>query len=254
MKPQTSSPTSDVTPIKRNSPGVKTIWPINHTCGHQVDRDLSDRSADRRAGFAEWLAKQKCTDCWHTAKEGEEQDKTAWLQAKRAEEQAESEAWSEQYRMPPLDGTERAVAWGVRCRHQILTAAYTDLVTERETSEAEWEEIGESARTITRAGWWIDQRASRPDDLTELLQPPSGPTSRPRTPTSDWPGAPLRRGPGLLPLLTRWTLSGLWPLPGISGRAKSRIRRILSLPARPSGSSVEPLRGRHRDRPSAARQ
>jgi hypothetical protein len=149
---------------------VKTIWQIAHSCGHQAERDLSDRAADRRAGFAEWLAKQECTDCWRAAKEGNERDKAAWLEAKRAEEQAESDAWSQQYRMPPLDGTERAVAWGVRCRHQILAAAYTSLVLEGDTGEAEWEEIEETARTITRAGWWIDQRSSEPDDLPELLQ------------------------------------------------------------------------------------
>ncbi|AEN10790.1 MULTISPECIES: hypothetical protein [unclassified Streptomyces] len=40
---------------------VKTIWPIHYACGHQDDRDLTDRPADRRAGFAEWLAKQKCS-------------------------------------------------------------------------------------------------------------------------------------------------------------------------------------------------
>ncbi|MFJ4518236.1 hypothetical protein [Streptomyces sp. NPDC088816] len=39
---------------------VKTIWPVDHTCGHHADRDLSDRPADRRAGFAEWLARQRC--------------------------------------------------------------------------------------------------------------------------------------------------------------------------------------------------
>ncbi|MEW1996999.1 hypothetical protein ACFWFH_15130 [Streptomyces coelicoflavus] len=149
---------------------VKTIWSINHTCGHQADRDLSDRAADRRAGFAEWLARQECTTCWRASKEGSEQDKAAWLKAKRAEEQAESEAWSERYRMPPLEGTERAVAWGVRCRHQVLAAAYTALVLEAETTETEWEGIEETARTVTRAGWWIDQRSSEPDDLTELLQ------------------------------------------------------------------------------------
>ncbi|MEV5129045.1 hypothetical protein ACN6K8_002159 [[Kitasatospora] papulosa] len=109
---------------------VKTIWPMDHTCGHHADRDLSDRPADRRAGFAEWLARQECTDCWRASNEGDEQDKAAWLKAKRAEEQTASEAWSEQYRMPPLKGTERAVPWGVRCRHQILTNAYTALVTE----------------------------------------------------------------------------------------------------------------------------
>ncbi|MGV9791010.1 hypothetical protein [Streptomyces sp. NPDC003435] len=149
---------------------VKTIWPINHACGHQTERDLSDRAAARRAGFADWLAKQECTDCWRASKEGDEQDKAAWLKAKRAEEQAESESWSRQYQMPPLEGTARAIAWGARCRHQVLATAYTALVLEGETSETEWERIEEAARTVTRAGWWIDQRTSEPDDLDELLQ------------------------------------------------------------------------------------
>ncbi|MEV7903044.1 hypothetical protein [Streptomyces anulatus] len=161
---------------------VKTIWPITHSCGHHTERDLSGRAADRRAGFAEWLAKQECTDCWRAAKEGDEQDKAAWLEAKRAEEQAESEAWSEQYRMPPLEGTERAVAWGVRCRHQVLAAAYTVLVLEGETDEREWEAIEEAARFVTRAGWWIDQRSCGSGDLAELLQAATGadrPTENP---------------------------------------------------------------------------
>lgn len=149
---------------------VKTIWKITHSCGHEESRDLSGRAADRRAGFAEWLATQECNDCWRSAKEGDEQDKIAWLEAKRAEEQAESEAWSQQYHMPPLEGTERAVAWGVRCRHQVLAAAYTALVLEGATSEAEWEGIEDAARTVARAGWWIDQRSSEPGDLIELLE------------------------------------------------------------------------------------
>jgi DNA-binding IclR family transcriptional regulator len=56
------------------------------------------------------------------------------------------------------------------------------LVLEGETSEAEWEEIEEAARTITRAGWWIDQRSSEPGDLTELLEAATGadrPTENP---------------------------------------------------------------------------
>ncbi|WP_348772202.1 site-specific integrase [Streptomyces sp. RPA4-5] len=41
---------------------VKTIWQItHHPCGHQAKCDLSDRAADRRAGFAEWLSKQACS-------------------------------------------------------------------------------------------------------------------------------------------------------------------------------------------------
>lgn len=40
--------------------------------------------------------------------------------------------------MPPLEGTERAAPWDRRCRHQILTNAYTARVTEGTTSEAKW--------------------------------------------------------------------------------------------------------------------
>ncbi|MEV0914207.1 hypothetical protein AB0I93_08060 [Streptomyces sp. NPDC049967] len=40
---------------------MATIWQITHSCGHSAERDLSDRAADRRAGFAEWLAKQECS-------------------------------------------------------------------------------------------------------------------------------------------------------------------------------------------------
>ncbi|MFB7620049.1 hypothetical protein [Kitasatospora sp. NPDC056181] len=148
---------------------VKTVWTITHSCGHESERDLGDRPADRRAGFADWLAKQDCTDCWRAAKDGDEADKAAWLEAKRAAEQTQSQAWSERYRMPPLEGSQRGVAWGVRCRHQLLAAAYTALVLDSGMSEAAWEEIEDRARTITRAGWWIDQRSSEPDDLSELL-------------------------------------------------------------------------------------
>ncbi|MFD7070594.1 hypothetical protein ACFV97_25545 [Streptomyces sp. NPDC059913] len=149
---------------------VPTIWPITHSCGHYTERDLSARPADRRAGFADWLAKQECTDCWRATTGGNEQDKAEWLKAKRAAEQAESEAWSTRFRMPPLEGSERAISWGMRCRHQVMTGAHTALVLDGETSDTEWEGIEETARTITRAGWWIDQRASAPEDLTELLQ------------------------------------------------------------------------------------
>jgi hypothetical protein len=43
---------------------VKTQWSITHACGHVAERDLSDRRADERAGFARWLATKDCTDCW----------------------------------------------------------------------------------------------------------------------------------------------------------------------------------------------
>lgn len=72
--------------------------------------------------------------------------------------------------MPPLDGSERAVGWAARCRHQLVSAAYSALVLEGETDEGEWEAIEEGVRLLTRAGWWIDNRDSEPADLPELLE------------------------------------------------------------------------------------
>ncbi|GAA2405520.1 hypothetical protein GCM10010420_36700 [Streptomyces glaucosporus] len=149
---------------------VKKIWTIDHACGHRVDRDLSNRPADRRAGYARWLAERDCTSCWRASHTKDAEAKAAWVEAKRAEELAEAEAWSAQYRMPPLEGTDRLIPWGIRCRHRLMTAAYTVLVVEGEVGEAEWERIEDAARTITRAGWWVDQRDADPEDLPELLE------------------------------------------------------------------------------------
>ncbi|MCN9240687.1 hypothetical protein NGF19_07735 [Streptomyces sp. RY43-2] len=125
---------------------------------------------------------QISTDCWRASREEDTEAKAEWLAKQRATEQAEAEAWSEQYRMPPLDGADRAVAWATRCRHQLVSAAYTALVVEGTTSEAEWAAVEDSARPLTRAGWWIDQRDADPADLPELLEAASAgdrPTENP---------------------------------------------------------------------------
>lgn len=50
-----------------------------------------------------------------------------------------------------------------------MTAAHTPLVVEGSWDEADWAELEEKARSITRAGWWIDQRDAEGTDLLELL-------------------------------------------------------------------------------------
>ncbi|PZT74121.1 MULTISPECIES: hypothetical protein [unclassified Streptomyces] len=161
---------------------VKKFWTIDHACGHTVEADLSDRPADRRAGYARWLAGRDCAGCWRASRTDATEATTEWLAKRRATEQAEAETWSAQYRMPPLDGTDRAVAWAARCRHQLVAAAYTALVVEGTTSEAEWEAIEDAVRLLTRAGWWLDQRDADPADLPELLDAASAsdrPTENP---------------------------------------------------------------------------
>jgi hypothetical protein len=149
---------------------VKKSWTIDHACGHTSQADLSGRPADRGAGYARWLAGRDCADCWRAAQGEDSESKAEWLANKRAAEQAEADEWSAHYRMPPLEGTDRSIAWGSRCRHQLAFAAYTSLVLEGTTTEAEWEAIEKAARLVTRAGWWLDQRDADPVDLPELLE------------------------------------------------------------------------------------
>jgi hypothetical protein len=153
---------------------VATHWTIAHSCGHELEADLGHKAADERAGFARWLATKECTDCWRAARAADDTDRAAWLQARRSAEQEAADAWSQRYAMPELEGTERALAWGTRCRHDLVSSAYTALVVEGELGEDEWQTVEEAVRTITRAGWWIDQRDNAPSDLPELLDAATG--------------------------------------------------------------------------------
>ncbi|MFF3501144.1 hypothetical protein [Streptomyces sp. NPDC003247] len=148
---------------------VRTAWTVQHQCGHAAMHDLSDRPADRRAGFARWLASRDCTDCWKAARESDTAAKEQWLVAKRAEEQQAAKEWAAKFDMPPLEGPDRALDWGERSRHQLMTAAHTALVVEDTWDEADWATLEEKARMVTRAGWWIDQRDADGSDLLELL-------------------------------------------------------------------------------------
>ncbi|MGW4441935.1 hypothetical protein [Streptomyces sp. NPDC004682] len=148
---------------------IRTHWTVQHTCGHEVVHDLSTRPADRRAGFARWLADRDCTDCWRATSNADTVSREEWLAAKRAEEQRAATEWATQFDMPPLEGPEKALAWGERSRHQLMTAAHTALVIEGTWEEGDWTELEDKARSITRAGWWLDQRHADGDDLVELL-------------------------------------------------------------------------------------
>lgn len=92
-----------------------------------------------------------------------------WLAAEPAGEQRAAAEWATKFDRPPLEGPERAVDWGERSRHQLMCAAHTALVVEGTWDEADWAELEEKARTVTRAGWWIDQRDADDADLLELL-------------------------------------------------------------------------------------
>jgi hypothetical protein len=157
-------------PRPRGEPlAVRTTWTVDHACGHRIDHDLSARRVDERAGYARWLETRSCTDCWRAAHTADAAATREWIAARRAEEEKAASEWAGQYDMPPLAGSEKAVAWGNRCRYQLVTAAYSALVAEGDTGEQQWAEIEEAARALDRAGWWIDQvRHEAPRNRVEV--------------------------------------------------------------------------------------
>ncbi|MFD9793342.1 hypothetical protein ACFWXK_20610 [Streptomyces sp. NPDC059070] len=148
---------------------IPTSFDVVHSCGHTLTHDLTSRSADQRAGYVRWLSSRQCTDCWRTAHQADAASTAEWLANRRAEEQNAATAWADQFDMPPLEGPEKILAWGERTRHQLVTAAYTALVTEGTWDEADWAAFEEQVRLVTRAGWWVDQRDAQGSDLPELL-------------------------------------------------------------------------------------
>lgn len=150
---------------------IKSVWAVGHSCGHEQHHDLSDKRPSERAGFVRWLEKKECSDCWQAERDQENAtDREAWIAEQRAKEITEVEAWERTCRMPVLDGSEKATAWGRRVRHKLMAAAHGH-AQQIGVSDQDFAECVEGpARRINSASWWIDQRGAGPEDVPELVQ------------------------------------------------------------------------------------
>ena len=146
---------------------VETLWHVTHTCGHGELHDLSGKGASARARYARWLTTRPCAACWQAQPDrARDRARADWLARRHILRQTEIKAWEARTAMPALQGSERAIRWGRRGRHRLVTGAQYKLGL----SEAEFEKrIGRPARTVTRASWWIAHRDVQPDELEELL-------------------------------------------------------------------------------------
>lgn len=148
-------------------------WSGNASCGHLAELDLSELSVDRRQARVSWIQKSgKCKTCFAVLREKQfEESKADWLADKRAAEIATTERFEQENEMPPLDGSPKQVEFARRVRCQLLSTAYEVLVLNGDMSEADFgAAIEQRSREIGRAGWWLDQRSSEPEDLATLLE------------------------------------------------------------------------------------
>ena len=147
---------------------VRITWDVEHACGHGQAHDLSSKRVSDRAGFARWLAGRDCTDCWTRERDtATGRDRDAWLAERRAEELSAVDTWEAKAGMPPLEGSDKAVEWARKVRHQLLAAAFDNMGCPDDADFTE--QIEAPARMVVSASWWIDQRDADPSDLAELL-------------------------------------------------------------------------------------
>ena len=149
---------------------IKTVWPVEHSCGHEREHDLNDKRPSERAGYARWLATKDCSDCWRACRDKHNsKDKERWLGERRAEEAATIECWERSCAMPALDGSDKAVAWGSQIRHQLVVAAHDHAQSIGVSGDDFGQQVEAPCRRITSASWWIDQRDAAVQDEAELV-------------------------------------------------------------------------------------
>ncbi|WP_112235313.1 hypothetical protein [Kocuria sp. BT304] len=142
---------------------VQTQYEITFTCGHTETRDLSDRPAGKRASFAKWLARKgECTDCW----------KTEHKDDRRLERLDVAAGNAKKLELPELEGSDAQLAWAPIFRNDLIIEAHSDLTEGEDPAMTEEEfdaRILTPARSITYAGWWMDNSRAASEDLEELV-------------------------------------------------------------------------------------
>lgn len=138
---------------------IATKYKIKFTCGHIETKDLTSAPAGKRAGKATWMGKNfTCSKCFKAAGQAE-------LAKDNAQVLAEAEVFENENDLPELTGSEKQLRWATQVRYENLAAGIEHLGE----GSPESAEVLVAARTITRAGWWIDYKDMDPDEVYEVV-------------------------------------------------------------------------------------
>lgn len=142
---------------------IPTTISIKYTCGHTQRTDLSRIPAGRRKAHAFGLAKNRiCGRCFARKNEAGRQ----WLKARNAQKLAEAEVFEETHDLAPVEGSDKQIPWATRIRYELLNAA---LESPAVTNGTFADSIQPAARTTLKAGWWITNVDTEPEDVEDLV-------------------------------------------------------------------------------------
>lgn len=143
---------------------IPTTLSIQFKCGHAETKDLSSTPAGKRKAKAFGLGKNfVCSRCFKASRSDEfdKYNQDLLIQA---------QGFEEDHGLPELTGSEEQVPWATRLRYQRLT----DLIDAADSHQPAFdaERFIEVAKSLVRAGWWIDNTRDKDlavDDLLTLI-------------------------------------------------------------------------------------
>lgn len=143
---------------------AKTIFAVDHECGHTQEHDLSKKPAGKRAGLAAWLKDKPCWECSKSSEISPE---------RKAEQEAETAETEKTLALPELDATmaqrPKLLPWARQIRADVLRSAYDLVETGKETESWFTNNFLEPAKRITGCSWWVDNREATLTEMPELL-------------------------------------------------------------------------------------
>lgn len=141
---------------------IATIFKIKFTCGHTENTDLSPIPAGQRKAKTCGLGKNfVCSRCFRSSNQED-------LDRYNQQQLIDAFAFDEEHGMPELVGSVKQVPWATRNRYQVLTAIIDSEGTHAGQTVAE--QVIEAAKSMTRAGWWLDNTTNKDLDVEDLVE------------------------------------------------------------------------------------
>ncbi|QCU77947.1 hypothetical protein E7744_06940 [Citricoccus sp. SGAir0253] len=135
---------------------IATKLLVQFKCGHAEAKDLESTPPGKRKAKAFGLGKNfVCSRCFKALRRDE-------LDRHNRDLLVQAQGFEEDHGLPELSGSEGQVPWATRLRYQVLT----DLIEAADSHRPVFDpgQVIEVAKSLVRAGWWIDN--TRDPDLT----------------------------------------------------------------------------------------
>lgn len=142
---------------------IATKLPITFTCGHSETKDLASTPAGKRKAKAYGLGKNfVCTKCFRSSNQQA-------LDKDNRQQLIDAQAFEEEHGFPELTGSAKQASWATRHRYQVLSEVL-DSDDESPSGQATPEQVIDAAKTLTRAGWWLDNTTDKGLDVDDLIE------------------------------------------------------------------------------------